>query len=215
MGIQERKEREKRHRRNAILKAAKKIVGERGVEGMSMNQVADLTELNKATLYSYFANKDDLIDAIVYEGLSLLERKFNKRGQDQVSGLEKVLNLTRATFDFYREHPIYFYAMNHQERRGPGAERETPFSIKGDEIASRIFGKLQENIERGIDDGSIREGIDINRFSVVFFAHTYGVMHTVLSKEDVYVDVLGLDSKAVEGSAMEFLEYFLERREKR
>lgn len=213
MGIKERKEREKRHRRNAILKAAKKVIGEKGVEGMSMNQVADLTELNKATLYSYFGNKDDLIDAIVYEGLVLLEKRFKKSDQDSVPGLEKVLNLTRATFDFYREYPIYFYAMNHQERRGPGAGRETPYSMKGDEVASRIFGKLGEYVEQGIEDGSIRREVDSNRLCVLFFAYTYGVMHTVLSKEDVYADVLGLDSDAVERSALEFIEYFLERRE--
>ena len=73
MGTAERKERERLRRRNAILRAAKRIISTHGVEGMSMNQLADATELNKATLYLYFSDKDDLIDAIVYEGLVLLE----------------------------------------------------------------------------------------------------------------------------------------------
>lgn len=212
MGIQERKEREKKRRRKAILNAAKTIITRNGVEGMSMNQVADLTELNKATLYSYFSNKDDLIDAVVYDGLVILEKEFRKSDEDSASGLEKVLNLTRTTFDFYRDNPVYFYALNHQERRGPGAERETPSSAKGNEVASRIFGRIRENVERGIEDGTIRREIDINRLSVLFFAYTYGVMHTVLAKEDVYVDVLGLNPEEVERSALEFLRYSLERR---
>jgi len=212
MGIKERKDREKSLRRNAILKAAKRIIRTNGVEGMSMNQVAELTELNKATLYCYFSNKDDLIDAIVYDGLILLEKKFQKSDESSDPGLEKVLKLTRVTFDFYREFPVYFYAMNHQERRGPRAERETPFSIKGDEIASRIFGKVRENLELGINDASIRREIDINRVLILFFSYTHGVMHTVISKEDVYMDVLRLDFEEVEKSALEFLEYFLKRR---
>jgi AcrR family transcriptional regulator len=215
MGIKERKERERKSRRNAILKAAKRIIGESGVEGMSMNQVAELTELNKATLYSYYSNKDDLIDAVVYDGLVLLEKKLQKCEEESAPGLNKVMDLTRATFDFYREHPVYFYALNHQERRGSREERETPFSVKGDEIASRIFERIRQSIERGIEDGSIRSEVDINRLSVLFFAYTYGVMHTVISKEDVYEDVLGLNAKEVERSALEFLEYFLERREKK
>jgi len=214
MGIKERKEREKRRRMDAILKAAKRIIREHGLVGMSMNQVADLTELNKATLYSYFSNKDDLIDAIVYDGLILLEKIFQKTDMEPAPGLKKVLNLTQATFDFYRKYPDYFHAMNHEERRGQGAERETPFSIKGNEVASRIFGKIQVNIERGIEDGSIRREIDVYQFSILYFAITHGVMHTVFSKEDVHLDVLGLDSGVVERSALEFLEYFLERREK-
>jgi TetR/AcrR family transcriptional regulator len=212
MGIKERKEREKKRRRNAILNAAKTIIREKGVEGMTMNQVADLTELNKATLYSYFSNKDDLIDAVVYDGLILLEKDLQEHDEQSASGLNKVMSLTRATFDFYREHPVYFYALNHQERRGSSADRETPYSIKGNEIASRIFAKLRKSVQRGVEDGSVREGIDTNRLSVIFFAYTYGVMHTVLSKEDVYVDVLGLDSEVVERSALEFLKYFLQRR---
>ena len=215
MGIKERKEREKTRRMSAILKAAKRVILKNGVEGMSMNQVADLVELNKATLYSYFSNKDDLIDAIVYDGLILLEKKFQKSDEDSDPGLDRVLKLIRATFDFYREYLAYFFAMNHQERRGPGAERETPFSIKGDEIASRIFNKIRENLELGIKDGSIRREININRFLILFFAYTHGVMHTVISKEDVYIDVLGLDSEEVEKSAIEFIEYFLKRRKER
>jgi len=214
MGIKERKEREKKRRRNAILNAAKRIIRQNGVEGMSMNQVADLTELNKATLYSYFSNKDDLIDAVVYDGLVLLEKELEKSDQDPGPGLQRVLNLTGATFDFYREYPVYFYALNHQERRGPGAERGTPFSVKGNEVASRIFDKIRENIKRGIEDGSIRREVNINRLLVLFFSNTYGVMHTVLAKEDVYVDVLGLNHEEVERSALEFLEYFLEGRQK-
>ena len=179
-----------------------------------MNQVADLTELNKATLYSYFSNKDDLIDAIVYDGLVLLEKELQKADLEPAPGLKRMLNLAKATFDFYREYPDYFHAMNHQERRRQGAERETPFSIKGNEVATRIFGRIQVNIERGIEDGSIRSEIDVDSFSILYFALTHGVMHTALSKEDVYLDVLGLDSGVVERSALEFLEYFLERRGK-
>ena len=51
-----------------------------------MNQVADLTELNKATLYSYFSNKDDLIDAIVYDGLVLLEKELQKERSGPCTG---------------------------------------------------------------------------------------------------------------------------------
>ncbi len=215
MGIKERKERERKRRRNAILSAARKIIGERGAEGMSMSQVADLTELNKATLYSYFANKDDLIDAVVYDGLVLLEKKLRKSDGELESGLQRVLDLTRATFDFYREYPVYFNALNHQERRGSRAERETPFSVKGNEVAGRIFGRIRESIERGIADGTVRKEVDANRLSVLFFAYTYGVMHTVLAKQDVYVDVLRMSPEEVERSALEFLEYSLERREKK
>jgi TetR/AcrR family transcriptional regulator len=213
MGIKERKARERTRRRNAILKAAKRLIGRTGVEGMSMNQLADLTELNKATLYSYFSNKDDIIDAIVYEGLLQLDEELGKGESDSASGLGRMLHLIRTTFDFYREHPVHFLAMNHQEHRGPGA-RTTPSSTKGDEVAARIFGRIRKTIEQGMKDGSIRGEIDIDSFLIVYFAYTHGVMHTVFAKQDVYVDVLGLIPENVERAALEFIKHFLERKGK-
>ncbi len=209
MGIKERKEREKGNRRREIIKSAKKIILKHGVEGMSMNQVADLTELNKATLYLYFRNKDDLIDALVYEGLVILEKEFQEVDQPARSGLDRVLFLMKKTFDFYKRNPVYFLTLNHQERRAPGKRSSTPFSIKGDEVASRLFDQFGQSIQQGMAEGSIRKEIDIKQISILIYAHTYGVMHTIYSKEDIYKDVLNMDPETVEKAALEFMEYYL------
>lgn len=209
MGIAERKLREKQQRSSAILKAAKRLISKHGVEGMSMNELADSTELNKATLYLYFSDKDDLIDTIVYEGLLLLEKKYEEMDRMALSGLESVVHLARATFAFYREHPVYFYTMNHQERRKVSARTGTPIAEKGNEAASKVFERIGAQIRKGIADGSIREEIDINVFLALLFAHMYGIMHFMFSKEDVYKDVLGLDASIIEKSALHNIEYYL------
>jgi len=209
MGIVERKLREKNQRRSAILKAAKRLILKHGVEGMTMNQLAESTELNKATIYLYFNDKDDLIDTVVYEGLTLLEGKFQETDRRARSGLEKVLNLVHLTFAFYKQYPIYFYAMNHQERRRVSERLETPFAVKGNEAASRIFERIADGLRQGIEEGSIRKSIDVNVFLVLLYAQIYGVMHTVYSKEDIYKDVFGLDSAVIEQSALETIEFYL------
>ena len=209
MGIAERKEREKKQRRKAILQAGKKLISKLGVEGMSMNQLAESTELNKATLYLYFSNKDDLVDAIVYEGLLLLEKKFQEFDTVSLSGLESVLKLVHAIFAFYEKYPVYFYALNHQERRTASERLETPFSMKGNETASRLFETISKELRRGIEEGSVREKIAVNAALLLIYAHTYGVMHTIHNKQDIYEDVLGLDPESIEKSAIEFIEFYL------
>jgi AcrR family transcriptional regulator len=209
MGIAERRSREKKQRRTAILDSAKSLILEYGVEGMSMNQLAEATELNKATLYLYFSDKDDLIDAIVYEGLALLESKYEAKARKTRSGLENIVNLAGITFAFYKKHPVFFYTLNHQERRRVNERQHTPFAAKGNEVASRVFERIAKAVRHGIEDGSIRNEIDINVFLVLFYAHVYGVMHTLYSKEDIYQDVLGLDAATVEQSALAMIEYYL------
>jgi len=209
LGISERRSREKDRRRTAILKAAKSLIARYGVEGMSMNQLAESTELNKATLYLYFEDKDDLIDAVVYEGLVLLEEEYQQADRPALSGFDKVMNLVRATFAFYKKHRVYFYALNHQERRKAADRRDTPFAAKGDEVAVRIFDRIAEGLRRGIKEGSIRHGIDVNMFLVLLYAQMYGVTHTIYAKEDIYKDVFSLDPAAIEKTAVEIIEYYL------
>ena len=54
MGIADRKQREKEERRTLILKKAKELILERGVDFLSMQEIADSAELSKAALYLYF-----------------------------------------------------------------------------------------------------------------------------------------------------------------
>lgn len=211
MGVAERRLREKEQRRRAIITAAKRLVVKYGVEGMSMNQLAEATELNKATLYLYFSEKNDLIDAIVYEGLVLLEKEYQRSDPRRLSGLEKVLDLVSVTFAFYKRHPVYFYTLNHQERRRVTERVGTPFAEKGNEVALRVFERMADGVRRGIQDGSIRKEIDVDMFLVLLYAQMYGVTHTVYSKEDIYKDVFGLDSTAVEKSALELIGHYLRR----
>ncbi|MBN2416077.1 TetR/AcrR family transcriptional regulator [bacterium] len=209
MGIRERKEREREQRRGSILKEAKNLISRNGVEGTSMNQLAESTELNKATLYLYFSNKDDLIDAIVFEALEQLEKLFTLAGLEASTGLIKVMRIAEILFDFYKKHPAYFYTMNHQERRTAAERLETPYAVKGNEKAAVLFQILADCIREGMDDGSIRADVDVRSFLMLFFAHIYGVMQTMYAKADVYEDVLHLDAAIIEGSAREMIAYYV------
>lgn len=209
VGIPERRSREKAGRRNAILKAAESLILRYGVEGMSMNLLAESTELNKATLYLYFEDKDDLVDAVVYEGLALLEKEHQEAERPALSGFDKVTDLVRTTFAFYKKHPAYFYALNHQERRKAADRRDTPFAAKGDEVAARIFNRIAAGLRQGIREGSVRQGIDVNMFMVLLYAQMYGVTHTIHAKEDIYRDMFNLDPADIEKAAVEIIEYYL------
>lgn len=209
VGIPERRSREKAGRRNAILKAAENLILRYGVEGMSMSLLAESTELNKATLYLYFEDKDDLVDAVVYEGLALLEKEHQEAERPALSGFDKVTDLVRTTFAFYKKHPAYFYALNHQERRKAADRRDTPFAAKGDEVAARIFNRIAAGLRQGIREGSVRQGIDVNMFMVLLYAQMYGVTHTIHAKEDIFRDMFNLDPADIEKAAVEIIEYYL------
>ena len=211
MTISDRKKREKKHRHQAILKSAKKLISKLGCEDMSMNQLAEATELNKATLYLYFSSKDDLIDAIVYEGLQILDTRLQEEEGRPASPLDRVLNQVAVIFSFYRENPVYFHTFNHQERRQVNVRAETPYSLEGNALAVKIFDRTAKAVESGIEQGAVRKEVDVKTFLILMYAYIYGVMHTIYSKADVYEDVLALDADFIEKSALDFIRHYLEK----
>ncbi|MBK7428954.1 MAG: TetR/AcrR family transcriptional regulator [Saprospiraceae bacterium] len=76
MGISDRKEREKTELRSLILKAAKKLFLEQGIEKTSIRNIADAIEYSPGTIYHYFQDKDSIFHEIHTEGFQELGKKM-------------------------------------------------------------------------------------------------------------------------------------------
>ena len=69
-----RRAREKKQRRNDMLDAAEKLFFSKGYDNVSMNDIANEVELNRATIYLYFENKEALCLAIILRGVQILHK---------------------------------------------------------------------------------------------------------------------------------------------
>ncbi len=67
-------------RRGAILDAAFALIVERGFEGLRLRDVADAAGINSATLVYYFADKEELIAAVVRRIVERLRGLNEERG---------------------------------------------------------------------------------------------------------------------------------------
>lgn len=107
MSIRDRREREKEQRRNDIIKAAEKLFFARGYDDVSMNDIANEVELSKATLYLYFANKEELFFAIVMRGTLILNSTIKEEVEKAKSGIEKVSAFRKAYYEFTKNYRDY------------------------------------------------------------------------------------------------------------
>jgi len=113
MAIQDRREREKEQRRQDIFKAAERLFLSRGYDDVSMNDIASEVELSKATLYLYFANKEELFFAIVRHGNMILNSMIKKAVQNVETGIDKVLAFRIAYHTFNRDYSDYIRIYNY------------------------------------------------------------------------------------------------------
>ncbi len=71
MGVQERRLREKEERFAAIRRAATAIFAAKGLQEATMEEVAQLAQLSKGTIYYYYSSKESLIEDLVKSNLPL------------------------------------------------------------------------------------------------------------------------------------------------
>ena len=81
MGITERKTRQRQALRERILDAARRIVVREGFAALSMRKIADAIEYSPATLYLYFASRDEIARALCTEGYAKLLATFEPLAQ--------------------------------------------------------------------------------------------------------------------------------------
>lgn len=83
-----RMERKKEETHNRIITAAVALFNQRGLEAVTMEQIAEAADIAKGTLYNYFPAKEAIISAY-------LQRSFAERNDDRLARLRQLPD-TRA-----------------------------------------------------------------------------------------------------------------------
>lgn len=110
MGIQDRKIREKENRIELIKDAGKSVFFEKGFQKTTMEEIANLAEISKGTIYLYFKNKDDLYTSILLAGNEWVRERLIRFEKDLEEGEFKssgdlVMGFFKMDFEIYNENP--------------------------------------------------------------------------------------------------------------
>ena len=179
MGISERKEREKEQRRNEIIDAAEKVFFTKGIDNATMDEVAETAELSKGTLYIYFKNKEDLHFAICRRGLIILMNDFEKVVTMEKTVLENLISIGLSFVNFARKHSDYFKVMSHFENKDfTSCAMDHEHTEKDD-----VMDFLVKLIEKGRQDGSLRNDLVPETVAHILWAQTTGVLQLMSVKD--------------------------------
>lgn len=181
MGIAERRAREKAHRQASIIDAAEQVFFAKGVDGATMDEVAERAELSKGLLYFYFKSKTDLHDAICYRAHQAMRRAFVEASASRERGIEKVFAIGEAYVQFPADYPNYFAALAQHAAQEP-SDDPTSFAARCDEEGENVLGVLADAIQHGIDDGSIRADVNPMLTAVMLWGQTMGLMQVAAYK---------------------------------
>lgn len=193
MGIQARKDREREHRREEIITAAQKVFFEKGLPAATMDEIAEVAELSKGTLYLYYKSKEDLYLAVMMRGSEVMYQMFTVAVSTGENPVQLIANLGEAYYQFFRQNRNYFkmyqFFENPQFHKQVSEEMLTICS--GNDM--RIWRLVTETIKRGIDEGLLEPDLDPNQASLILWAAGNSLMRQMDRMDDYWNRTLGVE----------------------
>jgi AcrR family transcriptional regulator len=202
LGVAERKEREKERRREEIIQAAVKVFYKKGVDNATMDDIAKVAELSKATLYLYFTSKEEIYYFIHLDGFEKLFKMMNKAVEKTTETKEKINIYISTLIDFQKKYPDYFEAFFYFLTNETNIDKNNPEIKKYKEMEKKFLDNWIEIVQKGKKENCIRENLDeistalIIWMQLIGFLKIYSVLNKDLKKE------LGITKERI------FSEYF-------
>ena len=164
------KQRDAEATRARILAAAKKVFSKSGLGGARVDDIAERANANKRMIYHYFGSKEDLFQAVLEEAYTDIRTAEQKLELDQISPREALEKLVRFTWDYYLKNPEFLTLVNSENlHRAKHLKKSKVIPV----VSRRFVGMVKSLLERGVDDGTFRPGIDATQLNITIAALGY------------------------------------------
>ncbi len=162
--------------RRAILDAALEQFVAQGYGQASLRGIAARAGFSPASIYAYFASKDDIFFALAEEGFRLLGASSMACTTASPDPLDDVRAMIWRVYEFSKEQPEYF-ALVFLDRQVPRISRE----YEGFTFISEMKARMHSQIQRCIAHGSLPPGTDPQATMRLLSAPVLGVAAMRLS----------------------------------
>src|SRR5690242_17465206 len=138
--------------RQSLLQSAIRLLNERGIGNVSLNDVAREAELNPALVTYYFGTKDNLFQAVVEQVIGEWRAEVLAAMPEQAGPVEMLRSRARATMYFLRRYPSLTKLITHQ--MVTVKSKESRFFIES--FARVNFEEHRETLRSGVEAGLFR-----------------------------------------------------------
>ena len=162
MTVAERKRREKEKRKMEILDAAEALFVIKGYDFVSMEEIAQMTDLAKGTIFLYFRSKEDLFTSVVLRSVRTFNSKIMENiANNEDSNISKIKGIGEAVIWFstcYPDHLSllrYFRSGRFDNCSNPSDDAKEILRLSSDN--DRM---VMDVIQEGIRSGEVRSDLE-------------------------------------------------------
>lgn len=156
--------------RQRILSAAVKEFAAEGYSGARVDAICKRARANPRMIYHYFGDKDGLYVTVLEHVLSELRREELKLEVDHVAPLTGMMQLFNFIHAHFGAHPELIPLLSGENLLRARFLRR---SVKAPIVASPLIELIARLLERGVNEGDFRSGIDPLQLYVTMVALSY------------------------------------------
>jgi AcrR family transcriptional regulator len=180
------RERQKRQRGDRILASAARLIGERGYDGVTIEDIAADAEVSPATVHNYYETKGRLLLAVVQRGdESIFEFASHLADDPSLDAVETVCRLMERTSERSLEflsHTAWRHAI------AISITREDPVYGTGFSDAHRRFIKAYDRVLQVIRDrGALRPDTDTGVLASILYRIQHSLFIEMISESAIDV----------------------------
>lgn len=191
-------------RREQIMDATFELVLENGLMDITIVDIVKKAEISRVTLYKYYNSIHEIIFDIQLKILNELSELQDERLRGK-NGIEKLKDYFTTYNRMYQSRPDHFRfaAMFDQfyQTSYPSSELEERYQT----FTKQGIVKLEQIIEEGINDGSIRKGTNPAMMAQILSHITMGTTQRIAMRSEIYKT----ESKVDSGEMLNYLMNFL------
>jgi AcrR family transcriptional regulator len=168
--------------RSAILAEATRLFESKGIDGVSMRQVADAAGYSATTIYHHFDDKNDLMYAVCVSGFAEFGAALAAAGAASNDPLESLRAAGRAYVEFALTHPLHYDVMFIRPKSWAIGQRALANSADSPGEPASFVG-LVDAVEGAMRAGALRNG-DPRHAATLVWAGLHGTVALAISMGD-------------------------------
>lgn len=161
------------YRQRQIVEEARKIIATRGMEALTVREIAGDVGISEGDIYRHFTSKKNILLLLIEDIEKNLFDMLEKALSEKPEPLESLENVLKAHLSHVEQRRgISLLVISETLRLEDKDLRKRMY-----EVVSRYMLRIQEILTRAIKAGQINKNIDVNMLALNFFA----LIHTTVT----------------------------------
>ncbi|MFA5411152.1 MAG: TetR/AcrR family transcriptional regulator [Candidatus Omnitrophota bacterium] len=159
-------------RQQEIIESARRIITSRGIENLTIREIAKDLRITDGAIYRHFKSKKEIISLLIDDIEKVLLNAIASAAEKTKEPLGKLENILSSHISYAEQRKgISFIVINETLNFQDKSLRRKMFGV-----IHRYLKKIKEILSEGIKSGALRKDADIVSASVIFFGMVQSIV---------------------------------------